>query len=229
MIENRKFRLKFEKKSKSCRQTIRRANSAIRWNEIHVGHKNLRFHSEFRTRKIYDHKEGENISMLGFLHPEVLGKMSDFVLYPLYFCIFEHFTLYPIANTKNSESFSHVSSYADFMCKILFGFQKGGNQTAMEFFCASDFVCVLRCKLIPLSFRFHRFRKFWHSADGVFHFACLLFSYVIKFIKKNFLLSVKAMSSGWFGYEFESEYFYPFPNITTTSTNMTTTTTTTTF
>lgn len=50
-----------------------------------------------------------------------------------------------------------------------------GNQVAMEFFCASD-LKYLSGVLFGVnsyrSFRFHRFRKFWHLVEGVFHFAC---------------------------------------------------------
>lgn len=41
----------------------------------------------------------------------------------------------------------------------------------MEFFCASDLKHLSGVNSYR-SFRFHRFRKFWHLVDGVFHFAC---------------------------------------------------------
>lgn len=62
-----------------------------------------------------------------------------------------------------------------FMRKIFIQIPGEGNQVAMEFFCASD-LKYLSGVLFGVnsyrSFRFHRFRKFWHLVEGVFHFAC---------------------------------------------------------
>lgn len=59
------------------------------------------------------------------------------------------------------------------MRKIFIQIPGEGNQVAMEFFCASD-LKYLSGVLFGVnsyrSFRFHRFRKFWHLVEGVFHF-----------------------------------------------------------
>lgn len=114
--------------------------------------------------------------MFEFLHPEFWEKLSDSTFLSFYFYIFDlenwkylisYYTRFRIFTEFKYKYFVlHVSSYADFILKILFRFQereRKKNQT-IEFFCAFHLryvSCVyFWFKLIPANFTFIDFGNF---------------------------------------------------------------------
>lgn len=142
--------------------------------------------------------------------------MSDFAFLSFYFYIFDlenwishssSCTRFWIFTGSKYKYFSHVKIMCRFHTQDFIQIPKEKKRKKIKRW-------ILLCiRLIYRQFHFHRFRKFRRLVDGI-SFCCYFFFFrwtLSSSSKKISLVIGKSDEFFWFGYEFESEYFYPFP------------------